>query len=44
MIEHQEYIQIEEIQRTLIIDIKLLTEFIIKSSEPYITIFKTENQ
>lgn len=25
-------------------DVKLLQEFIIKSSEPYITIFKTENQ
>jgi hypothetical protein len=36
MIEAQENVDVEQIQEKLIIDLRLLQEFIVKSSEPYL--------
>ena len=33
----------EDVQEKLITDLSLLQEFVVKSSEPYFTIFKSEN-
>lgn len=44
VIDAQETVDIEKTQEKLVTDLSLLQEFIVKSSEPYLNIFKSENQ
>lgn len=43
VIDSREQVEVEEVQEKLITDLSLLQEFIVKSSEPYLSIFKSEN-
>jgi len=41
VIDSRDEVEVEEIQEMLITDLSLLQEFIVKSSEPYLSIFKS---
>ena len=41
IMDSQDEVDVEMIQEKLITDVRLLQEFIVKSSEPYLTIFKS---
>ena len=43
LIDSRDVVEIEEVQEKLITDLSLLQEFIVKSSEPYLAIFKSDN-
>ena len=43
MIDSVDTVDVEQIQEKLIIDLRLYQQFIVKSSEPYLELFKTEN-
>lgn len=41
MIDSMDIVDVEQIQEKLIIDLRLYQQFIVKSSEPYLELFKT---